>query len=483
VATLSKLAALPSVATDKLRKSLSPRPSTHIVSRDPPRSVSTLMPQLKADLARLVAIPSISEWGFPEHTRPALLEAHQAVVDLFRDAGVDSFRSLELEGAAPVITGEIPAADGAPTALLYGHYDVVPAGDEALWTSPPFEATERDGAIYGRGAADSKSNILGHVGALRAFGGEPPVGIKLLVEGQEEVGSALEEGYPSRNPEPFRADAILVADGGSIRAGQPSLTVSLRGDARITVEVRTLASNKHSGQYGGAAPDALIVLLCALATLWDEHGDVAVEGLRREEWTGETYTDEEFRALAEIEDGLPIVGMGGLGSKIWSGAAITVLGIDAPAVEGAPASVQAHARAVLNVRVHPEQPAAEAQAAVIRHLETQRPFGVPLEITAGATGDGFRARSSGPAWDAMVAAMSTAWGANTVEIATGGAIPLVKAISEGVPDAAIFVFGATDSFANIHGPDERVLVDEWEKAILAEVLFFEEFANRKTGSK
>jgi acetylornithine deacetylase/succinyl-diaminopimelate desuccinylase-like protein len=359
----------------------------------------------------------------------------------------------------------------------------VAAGDESERTTPPFEATERDGAIYARGAADSKANILVHVGALRAWKGRPPVGIKVLIEGQEEVGSPLEEGYPSAHPEAFRADAILVADGGSIRAGQPSLTVSLRGDARITVQVRTLASNKHSGQYGGAAPDALTALVRALASLWDEHGDVAVEGLRREEWTGESYTDDEFRRLAEIEDGIPIVGSGGLGSRIWSGPSITVIGIDCPAVDGAAASVQSYARAQLNVRVHPEQPAAEAQAAVMRHLEAQRPFGVPLELTAGATGDGFRARSSGPAWDAMVAAMGAAWSAETVEIATGGAIPLVKAISDGVPDAAIFVFGCTDSFANIHGPDERLLVDEWEKAVLAETLFFEELADRAKGSR
>jgi acetylornithine deacetylase/succinyl-diaminopimelate desuccinylase-like protein len=441
-------------------------------------TVAGLMPQLKSDLARLVAIPSISEWGFPEHTRPALLEAHQAVVELFRSAGVESFSSLELEGTAPVITGEIPGPDGAPTVLLYGHYDVVPAGDETLWTSPPFEASERDGAIFGRGAADSKANILVHVGALRAWEGRPPVGIKLLLEGQEEVGSPLEERYPSEHPQVFRADAIVVADGGSIRAGQPSLTVSLRGDVRITVEVRTLASNKHSGQYGGAAPDALVVLLRALASLHDEHGDVAVEGLRREEWSGESYTDEEFRKLAEIEDGMPIVGTGSIGSRIWTGASITVLGIDAPAVEGAAAAVQSHARASLNVRIHPEQDAKQAQEAVIRHLEAQRPLGVDLELTAGATGNGFRVGSSGVAWEAMTAAMEQAWGKPPVEIATGGAIPLVKAISEGVPDAAIFVFGCTDSFANIHGPNERLLIDEWEKALLAEALFFQAFADR-----
>src|SRR4029079_8352875 len=162
----------------------------------PATAISTLMPRLTEDLARLVAIPSLSEWGFPEHTRPALLEAHQAILELLRDAGVQSFASIELEGTAPVITGEIPAPEGAPTVLLYGHYDVVPPGDETLWTSPPFEATERNGAIYGRGTADSKGNILVHVGALRAWEGRPPVGIKLLIEGQEEVGSPLEEGHP-----------------------------------------------------------------------------------------------------------------------------------------------------------------------------------------------------------------------------------------------------------------------------------------------
>ena len=133
------------------------------------------------------------------------------------------------------------------------------------------------------------------------------------------MGARSRTGIRPRTRRPFRADAILVADGGSIRAGQPSLTVSLRGDARITVEVRTLASNKHSGQYGGAAPDALVVLVRALASLWDGNGDVAVEGLRREEWTGESYTEDEFRQLAEIEDDMPIVGSGGIGSKIWSG--------------------------------------------------------------------------------------------------------------------------------------------------------------------
>jgi cysteinylglycine-S-conjugate dipeptidase len=438
-------------------------------------AIAALTPQLKDDLTRLVAVPSVSMPGFPEETRPALVEAHEAIIGLLRDAGVEKLAALELPGTAPVVTGEIPGPEGAPTALLYGHYDVVPAGDESEWDSPPFEASERDGAIYGRGTADSKSNILVHVGALRAWEGKPPVGVKILVEGQEEVGSPLET--PS-HLEQFRADALLIADGGNIRPGEPSLTISIRGDAALTAEVRTLASPKHSGQYGGAAPDALIALLHGLASLHDERGNVAVAGLRRDEWTGVTDTDEEFRELAEVEPGLPLFGTGGLGERIWTGPAITVTGIDVASVDEATNAVQPHARAKLNVRIHPEQDAAEAQAAVIRHLEAVRPFGIPLEVRAGDTGDGFRGKTSGPAWDAMVSAMEAAWGGSAVQIATGGAIPLVKALTDAIPDATVLLFGTTDKFANIHGPNERVLVDEFEKAVLAEALFFQELANR-----
>jgi acetylornithine deacetylase/succinyl-diaminopimelate desuccinylase-like protein len=148
-------------------------------------AVSTLMPQLKSELARLVAIPSISAPNYPAATHPPLLEAYEAVVELFRDAGVRILDPLLLPGTAPVVMGEIPAPPGAPTVLLYSHYDVVPVGEESKWESPPFEASERDGAIYGRGAADTKSNILMHVGALRAWDGTPPVGIKLVIEAME----------------------------------------------------------------------------------------------------------------------------------------------------------------------------------------------------------------------------------------------------------------------------------------------------------
>jgi cysteinylglycine-S-conjugate dipeptidase len=443
------------------------------------KTVDALMPQLKTELASLVRIPSISEEGFspdPVH------EAHDFVATLLRDAGLTDIGQLDLPNTYPIITGEIPAPAGAPTVLLYGHYDVVPPGDESKWHSPPFEPTEKNGALYGRGSSDSKANVMAHIGALRACGGRPPVGIKVIVEGQEEVGSAFNT-YPPLEPARFRSDAMVIADMGSVRPGVPTLTVALRGTAVVTIEVKTLAGPKHSGQYGGAAPDALIALLRAIASLHDSHGDVAVPGLRREEWKGASYTDDEFRELAEMQPGMPFIGTGSLGERLWSGPAITVTGIDALPVDKAVNAVVPYARARINLRVHPSQDADEAREALITYLRKVRPFGIPLEVKPGATGNGFAARTSGPAYDAARAALASAWGGETVSVATGGSIPLVNALQAAVPDAEILLVGATDGFSNIHAPNERVLLDEFRNAVIAEALFFENFATRWASSR
>jgi acetylornithine deacetylase/succinyl-diaminopimelate desuccinylase-like protein len=202
---------------------------------------------------------------------------------------------------------------------------------------------------------------------------------------------------------------MVIADMGSVRPGVPTLTVALRGTAQVTVQVHTLNGAKHSGQFGGAAPDALIVLMRALATLHDDNGDVAVAGLERQEWTGESYSEDEFRELAEVLPGLPLQGAGGLGSRVWSGPAITVTGIDVPSAAGAVNAVSPYARAKLNLR----EDAAEAQAALVRHLEALRPFGVALEVHADETGNGFAADTTGRAYTAARAA----WGRPTVKAA------------------------------------------------------------------
>jgi acetylornithine deacetylase/succinyl-diaminopimelate desuccinylase-like protein len=263
---------------------------------------------------------------------------------------------------------------------------------------------------------------------------------------------------------------------GNLTPGTPTLTTALRGMANVQLEVRTLESGKHSGQYGGAAPDALLALIHAIRTLHDDDGNVAVPGLRRNEWDGPVQSEEQFRELGTVLEGMPLIGSGGLGSRIWSGPAITVIGIDVPSVEGAVNAVSPHARAMLNVRVHPEQSAVEAQARVMEHLRNVRPFGIEIDVQPGPTGDGFAAATTGPAYEAARVAWAQAWGADVMLAGSGGSIPIVSALSGALPETEALLVGTTDGYANIHGPNERVLLDEFERTVLAETKFFREFA-------
>ncbi|MEV5609242.1 M20/M25/M40 family metallo-hydrolase [Streptomyces sp. NPDC052225] len=436
-------------------------------------AVDRLMDGLVSDLERLAAIPSVAFPGFPAGP---VQEAHDLLVGLLRDVGVERVERIDLPDTAPVIFGEIPPpSPDAPTVLLYSHYDVQPPGDESLWDSPPFEPTPVEGGLRARGIADDKSNVIAHLGMLRAFGGRPPVGVKIVFEGQEEYGSPF-DGYPPTDPDRFACDAMVIADLGNLRPGTPTLTTGLRGAAEVTVEVRTLQEPRHSGEFGGAAPDALLTLLKALATLHDVHGDVAVEGLRREEWTGAGYTEDEFRDLAGVTEGLPLLGSGSLGERLWSGPAITVIGVDAPTVEGAASAVVPYARAKLNLRFHPRQDPNEAQDHLVRHLRALRPFGIPLTVTPGDTGPGYEAATGGPAYRAARAALKEAWGSEASYVATGGSIPLVNGLAQAAPNAEVLLFGAQDNLCNLHAPNERVLFSELRATVVAMCAFVREYA-------
>ena len=270
---------------------------------------------------------------------------------------------------------------------------------------------------------------------------------------------------------------MVIADMGSVRPGVPTLTIALRGMAVVIVEARTLAGPKHSGQFGGAAPDALLALLRALATLHDDKGDVAVPGLRREEWTGASYSDDEFRELAEVVPGVPLIGTGGLGERVWSGPALTVTGIDVLARRQGGERRRA-------VRPRQAQPAHPSRAG------PGRGAGRADQVPRGAAAVRDRARGRGggdrhglrrrrrPARPTRPRAPPSPrpGAARRSIVATGGSIPLVSALQEAAPEAEILLFGTTDGFANIHAPNERVLLDEFEKAVAAEAEFFSRFA-------
>lgn len=439
-------------------------------------NLEAVMPAVRADLERLIRIPSIAFDGFPAQPVRA---AADATAEILTAAGLPGVRLIDVPGGPPAVYGHRPAASGAPTVLLYAHYDVQPAGPEDAWTTPPWEPTERGGRLYGRGAADDKSGIAMHAAALRAVGDAPPgAGVKVVIEGEEETGGGTFERFVENEPDLFAADAIVVADSGNWKLGEPTLTTTLRGLAVVDVEVATLEAPVHSGLFGGPAPDALIALARILATLHDDDGNVAVDGVRGYEWTGLPVAPDEFRANAGVLEGVDLIGGGQIAERIYTRPSVTAIGIDAPAVETAGNAIVPSARARVSLRLPPGVDPVDAQAALRRHLNEHAPWGVRTTLTDGAVAHGFAARSDGAAYRAASAAMEDAYGKRAVQVGSGGSIPLVTTLAQAVPQAEIIVWGAQDEGAQIHSADESVDLRELERAALAEALFLERLAAR-----
>ncbi|PKQ20420.1 MAG: dipeptidase [Actinobacteria bacterium HGW-Actinobacteria-6] len=424
------------------------------------------MPQLVEDLRALVEIPSIA---FPGFDRGPVLETAELTASLLRAAGCD-VRMLELPEGPPAVFGEIPAPPGAPTVLLYAHYDIQPIGDPQAWRSEPYELTERDGRLYGRGTADNKSGICMHLAAIRAFDGKPPVGIKVIIEGEEETGKSDLEEYVVAHPDLFAADMVVVADMGNWRVGEPTLVTSLRGVTDCEIEVRTLAAPVHSGKYGGPVPDALMALMRALVSLTDDDANVTIDGLETIPWSGYEPAEEDIRVESGMLDGVEYVGEGSLGEKLWAKPSVNVIGIDAPPIDGSRNAIVHEARARVSLRLSPTQDPAEALELLVKHLEHAVPWGAQVSVTPGAIGPGFWSEDSGPEHDLAHDALAIAYGKRSVAMGSGGSIPLVSAFAQALPSAEIVLWGAEDGACAIHAPNESVDRGELERASLAEAL-------------
>src|SRR5690349_24489327 len=212
--------------------------------------------------------------------------------------------------------------------MLYAHYDVQPAPAEQGWSSDPWTPTHKeDGRIYGRGASDDISGLVAHLGTMRVFDGKPPCTVKLILEGMEETESNL-EAFVEAHPELFACDLFVICDMGNLRVGEPALTTALRGDVACIVTVRTLEHPLHSGVFGGPAPDAMMALARLLSTLHDDAGNVAVAGVSRNPWDGGELDEQEFRASADLLDGVGLAGSGSLARRLWAEPAISAIGID-----------------------------------------------------------------------------------------------------------------------------------------------------------
>ena len=430
-------------------------------------TVRRLMPQLRTDLEALTRIPSVSLPAFDQSHVDASAEA---TAELLRAEGLEV--EIVREGGAPAVIGHIDGPEGAPTVMLYAHHDVQPPGDDTDWDSAPFEPTERDGRLYGRGAADDKAGIMAHIAALRAHSGKLPVGVTVFVEGEEEVGSHSLLTILERHGDKLRADAIVLADSMNWDIGTPALTTTLRGLVRVVVTVSTLDHGVHSGMFGGAVPDAITALVRLIATLHDDEGNVAVPGLKAGEAADLDFSEERLREESGLLEGVSTIGSGPLLSRMWTKPSLTTIGINAPSVEKSSNTLVPSASAKLSMRIAPDEEPAEAFAALEKHLRDNAPWGARVEIHLDDEGHGFAANVSGPVYDQTRAAFRDAWGKEPVDIGVGGSIPFVAAFAKRFPDAAILITGVEDPDTRAHGANESLHLGEFENVCVAEAVLF-----------
>jgi cysteinylglycine-S-conjugate dipeptidase len=445
-------------------------------------AVQAGLPTSIADLSDLVRIPSVSWDGF-DHDH--VIASAEKVAELARGTGVfDEVDVVRLpipssgELGLPAVIATRAARNGRPTVLLYAHHDVQPPGEDADWSSLPYEPTLRGDRLYGRGAADDKAGVMAHIGAIRALltvESDPDVGIILFAEGEEEFGSrslpAILETFHDR----LAADAIVVADSGNWDLETPALTVGLRGAVAFNLRISTLDHASHSGQFGGAVPDAMLAAIELCATFWNTDGSVAVKGLTS---TGlgsvgaETppYDEAQLREETGLLEGVQPIGTGDLLSRTWYQPAITVTGIDAPSVRNASNTLVPSVRVRVSARVAPGQTWQDYYAALEAHIAEHIPHGAHWQIEDLDSGQPFLVDTSGWAAEDALDAMHEAFGKKAVLMGSGGSIPFIADLVERYPAAQILITGVEDPDARAHSPNESLHIPTFEHAILSEAL-------------
>ncbi|WP_322859038.1 dipeptidase [Mycobacterium europaeum] len=434
--------------------------------------VREVLPSVRRDLEDLVRIESV--WADPGR-RDEVHRSARAVADLLSQAGFGDVQIVS-EGGAPAVIARHPAPPGAPTVLLYAHHDVQPEGDAGQWASPPFEPTERGGRLYGRGSADDKAGIATHLAAFRAHRGQPPVGVTVFVEGEEESGSPSLGRLLAAHRDALAADVIVIADSDNWSTDVPALTVSLRGLVDCVVEVATLDHGLHSGLWGGVVPDALSVLVRLLASLHDDDGNVAVAGLHESTAATVDYPPERVRADSGLLDGVSEIGSGSVPQRLWAKPAVTVIGIDTTPIDKASNTLIPRARAKISMRVAPGGDADAHLDALTAHLQKHVPWGAQLSVSRGDVGEPYAIDASGPVYDAARAAFRQAWGTKPIDMGMGGSIPFIAEFADAFPQAKILVTGVEDPGTQAHSVNESLHLGVLERAAIAEALLLANLA-------
>lgn len=431
--------------------------------------VDELMPEVIDDLTSLARIPSVS---LPAFDAAHVQASADRVADLLTQVGAQ-VQVVRTGQGHPAVVGRVEGPAGAPTVLLYAHHDVQPPGRDDDWETPPFEPTPRGERIFGRGVADDKAGVMAHVAALRVFDGAPPVSVVVFVEGEEEAGSESLPALLAEHRAALDCDALVIADSGNWDIGTPALTTTLRGNVRVTLELRTLRHGVHSGMFGGIVPDAITTMCRLLATLHTDDGTVAVEGLQASDEAAVDYDEARIRAESGAIDGLRLLGEGSYASRLWTKPSLTVIGIDAPSVDEAANLLTPVCRAKLSMRIAPTEDPRRALDALTAHLRTHAPWGCELTISEPELGSGFTTTTDGPYVEAARAAFADAWQTPPVDMGIGGSIPFIAQFAETFPHATILVTGVEDPDTRAHGANESLHVPEFTRVVLAEAVLLE----------
>jgi acetylornithine deacetylase/succinyl-diaminopimelate desuccinylase-like protein len=426
------------------------------------------------DLKDLIRIPSVS---FPGFDPAALKKSAEAVAGLLKKSGLTDVRILETGKGHPSVFGQWNGAPGRPTILLYAHHDVQPTGRAELWITPPFEPSERNGRLYGRGVADDKAGAVMHAAAVRAYLASVkglPINVKILIEGEEEIGSANLFLLLEKHRELFTADVVLIADSENFDSGIPTLTASLRGIVTVNVEVRSLASSVHSGTWGGPLPDPVLALSKMLASLLDSEGRPAIPGLSdnvrpltlREQAAldGLPFDEALYRDQSKLLKGVNIIGgRGSVYEKMWRRPSIAVNAIEASSRKQAANIINDVAWARVGIRIVPDMDPVETLELLKGHLLKQAPWGVAVKIEPESPSPWWRTDTEGPVFEAALTALEKGYGKKPAIVGAGGSIPFVQTITDALGGAPALLFGVGDPYTAGHSENESLLISDWEK--------------------